>query len=96
MARTPWLDENQATVRIDDYARQLGSFVDAMADGQIDAGELSSQEGRVVALMKEVEPLLDDATHARVTELLCELSAFNCMQMIHTLFEARPKTTFRG
>ena len=96
MARTPWLDANQATVRIDDYARQLGSYVDAMADGKIDDRELSTQEERVIALMKEVEPLLDDATHARVTELLCELSAFNCMQLIHALYEARPKTTFRG
>lgn len=96
MARTPWLDENQATVRIDDYARQLGSFVDAMADGRIDDHELATQERRVVELMKEVEPLLDDATHARMTELLCEVSAFSCMQMLHTLYESRPKSTFRG
>lgn len=96
MARTPWLDDNQETLRIDDYARQLGSFVDAMADGLIDDRELVTQEARVVDLIKQVEPLLDDSTHARVTELLCELSAFNCMQMLHTLYESRPKSTFRG
>jgi hypothetical protein len=96
MPRTSWLDEDQQTVRIDDYARKLTPFVDAMADGRIDDAELAAQEDRVVKLMKDVEPKLDDATHGRVTELLCELSAFSAMQMLHALFEARPKTKFQG
>jgi hypothetical protein len=96
MARTSWLDDDAKTVAIDDYARRLDTFVDAMADGRIDASELAVQESRVVKLMKEVEPKLDDAMHERVTELLCELSAFNAMQMLHSLHEARPKTAFRG
>jgi hypothetical protein len=96
MARTPWLDDEQTSVRVDDYARQLGSFVEAMADGHIDDRELATQEARVVELMKQVEPLLDDATHARVTELLCELSAFNCMQLLHELYRSRPQSAFRG
>ena len=96
MPRTSWLDENQASVRIDDYARQLGPFIEAMADGRIDDKELNAQEQRVVKLMKEVEPKLDEAVHQRVTDLLCELSAFSAMQMLHMLYEARPKTKFRG
>ena len=96
MPRTSWLDDDQKTVRIDDYARNLQPFVDAMADGRIDDSELTAQEQRVIKLMKDVEPKLDDETHGRVTELLCELSAFSAMQMLHTLFEARPKTKFQG
>jgi predicted transcriptional regulator len=96
MARTSWLDKDQKSVRIDDYARQLGPFVAAIADGRIDQQELAAQEQRVVALIKEVEPQLDDATHERLTSLLCEVSAFNVMQTLHSLYEARPKTTFRG
>ena len=96
MPRTSWLDKDQATVKIDDYARQLGPFVDAIADGRVDANELSEQEARVVALIKEVEPKLDDETHKRLTSLLCELSAFNVMQTLNSLYQARPKTTFRG
>jgi hypothetical protein len=46
--------------------------------------------------MKEVEPKLDDATHAKMTELLCELSAYNVMSMLHSLHEARPVSKFRG
>ena len=49
-----------------------------------------------MALMKEVEPELDDALHAKVTRLLCELTAYNVMQTLHSLQSARPKSTFRG
>jgi hypothetical protein len=96
MARTSWLDAESKTVRIDDYARQLDTFVAALADGRIDDKELANQEARVVKLMKEIEPQLAEPIHERVTELLCELSAFNVMQLLHSLHEARPKTTFRG
>jgi hypothetical protein len=60
---------------------------------------MGAQEQRVVKLMKEIEPKLDDATHGRMTELLCELSAFSAMQILHAMceeFEARSKTKFQG
>ena len=96
MARMNWLDENSETTLIDDYAKNMESFVDAMADGKIDADELQSQEGRLVEMMKAVEPTLDDDTHQKVTQLLCEMSAFSTMQTLHAIWEARPKTQFRG
>ena len=95
-ARQSWLDEETQEVLIDDYAEKLGSFIDAMADGRIDASELSAQEQRLISAMKEVEPKLDDELHAKVTKLLCELSAFNVMQLLHTIGEARPATQFQG
>lgn len=67
MPRTSWLDADQKSVQIDDYANQLSTFVDAMADGRIDDKELAAQEQRVAKLMKEVEPTLDDATHKKLT-----------------------------
>ena len=54
--------------------------------------------GRRIAwsqLMKEIEPQLDDAMHEQVTELLCELSAYNVMQMLHSLYEARRRRISR-
>jgi hypothetical protein len=90
-----WLDDDGG-LAIDDMARRLGSFIDAMADGKVTDGELSAQEDRVTDLMREIEPQLDDALHARLTVLLCELSAFDIMQMLHTVQAARPQTTFRG
>ena len=90
MARQSWLDDEAKTTLIDDYARNLSTFMDAMADGIVDAKEVADQEQRVVELMKEVEPQLDDAMHEQVTKLLCEMSAYSVMQLLHSLYEARP------
>jgi hypothetical protein len=95
-ARTHWLDEKTEAPVIDQYVQRLGSFMDAMADGKIDADELKAQEARVSALMKTVEPELNDKLHEQVTHLLCELSAYNIMHTLHKLMENQPKTRFRG
>ncbi len=94
--RTHWLDEKTDAPLIDDYVQRLSTFMDAMADGKIDASELKSQEARVTALMKTVEPALDDKLHEQVTHLLCELSAYNIMNTLHQIMESKPKTKFRG
>ena len=91
--RRSWIDEATNEPLIDDYAAKLTTFLDAMADGVIDDKEMSDQEARLVALLKEVEPTLDDATHAKMTELMCELSAFNIMQFCHQMQEHRPPAT---
>ena len=93
--RQSWLDD-EGGVAIDDYARKLESYVQAMADGIVTTDEVEGQERRVVDLMREIEPQLDDALHAKVTELLCELVAFDILQLLHTVQESRPKTRFRG
>lgn len=94
--RLSWLDADAQTPMIERYARQLGSFIDAMADGVVDAAEVKAQEKRLAALMKQVEPKLDDALHEQVTELLCELTAYDLMQVLHAMSTQRPKQTFRG
>jgi hypothetical protein len=95
-ARTEWLDATTEAPLIGQYAERLGTFLDAMADGRIDAEELRAQEARVAALMKAVEPKLGDDLHEEVTHLLCELSAYNIMHTLHQLVEKTPKTKFRG
>ena len=67
-----------------------------MADGRIDASEVTAQESRLVALMAEIEPLLTPELHAQVTELLCELTVYDFMQAMISLKQTRPKTAFRG
>lgn len=96
MARLSWLDDKAETTLIDNYAENMESFVAAMADGRIDDQELANQEKKLVELMKQVEPGLDDDAHQQITQLLCEMSAFSTMQTLHAIWEARPKTTFRG
>jgi hypothetical protein len=94
--RTPWLDVEGETPLIDDYARELSGFLDALADGVVSEKELKAQEERYVALLKEVEPKLDDATHEKVTRLLCETSAYSVMQVLYELQRTRARTVFRG
>lgn len=96
MPKQSWLDANSQTPLIDEYTQKLSTFVEAMADGRVDDKEMTEQEGRLVAILKEVEPKLDDPLHARVTELLCELTAYNVMQTLYSIQQARVKTTFQG
>jgi hypothetical protein len=94
--RVSWFDEKSQTPLIDQHARNLKSFLDTLADGKVDDSEVKSQEARVLNLMKEIEPLLDDTMHAKITALLCELTAYDMMQVLHQMQKARPRTAFRG
>jgi hypothetical protein len=94
--RTSWLDTKSETPVIQEHVERLSSFMAAMADGKITDEELKDQESRLVAAMKKVEPELSDQLHGDVTQLLCELSAYNIMHTLHGLMKAAPKTKFRG
>jgi hypothetical protein len=94
--RLSWFDEKTHASLIEKYARQLDSFMDTMADGIVESSEVEAQEKRLVTLMQEIEPKLDDALHAKITELLCEMTAYDLMQMVAAMQGARPKTVFRG
>jgi hypothetical protein len=94
--RRHWFDEKTHAPLIEEYTRHLETFLSTMADGKVDAGELRAQEKRLVKLMEEVEPQLNDTLHEKVTRLLCELCAYDIMHLLHTMERARPKTAFRG
>jgi hypothetical protein len=94
--RSAWFDESAKLPIIEEQAQRLDSFLTAMADGRIDASELEAQQARLVKLMKEVEPKLNDELHAKVTQLLVELTAYDLMKAFHSMHAARPKTAFRG
>ena len=94
--RQNWFDEQTQMPLIDQYARQLDSFIQTMADGKVEASEVKAQEVRLVNLMQEIEPQLDDVLHAKITQLLCELTAYDIMQLLYNMEQARPKTRFRG
>jgi len=93
--RLSWLDD-KSVPQIDGHARKTEAFVKAMADGTVDEGEIAAQEKALVATMKEVEGLLDDELHAKVTRLLCELTVYSIMQVTRSIQECRPATRFRG
>jgi hypothetical protein len=96
MPRASWIDDASQQPLIEKYARELSSFTQTFLDGHVSDAELKAQEDRVTALMREIEPKLDDALHAKVTQLLCELTAYDLMQVFSQMQHARPKTAFRG
>ena len=93
MPRMNWFDENTKHAVIDEQVEKLASFADAMADGVIQRQELDAQERSLVAVMQEVEGLLTDEQHAKVTRLLVELSAYNVMRTLHELHSSRLQRT---
>ena len=95
MARKSWVDPDTNEPLIDDYAKKMANFMQAFADGVITEQEISDQEARLVDLMRKVEEHLDDAAHAEVTRLMCELTAFNIMQFVYEMQVSRA-TAFRG
>ena len=95
MSRKSWIDSETNEPLIEEYTRKLQSFTRALSDGVVSEQEISDQEARLVELMRDVEPLLDDALHAKVTKLLCELTAFDIMQFVFELQQSRA-AAFRG
>ena len=85
MARTHWFDDSTHLPVIDEQAQKLDSFVEAMADGVIGKDELEKQQESLIQIMKAVESDLTDEQHAKITQLLIELSAYNIMRLLHEL-----------
>ena len=96
MARTSWFDDDAEQPLIQEQVSKLESFTSALADGQVSKQELSGQEKRVVAAMKQLEPELSDALHAKVTTVLVELTAYNVMRLLHELQHERARLAFDG
>ena len=91
MARTSWFDEKAEHPVIQEQIAKLESFTSAMADGVVEKRELQTQEQRLTAAMKRLEPDLSDEAHAKVTTVLVELTAYNVMRLLHELQSERAK-----
>jgi hypothetical protein len=94
MPRASWFDDKAEIPIIQEQLAKLESFTSALADGSVTAQELSGQEKRVTAVMKQVEGLLTDEQHASVTTLLVELSAYNVMRLLHELRTQQSRMAF--
>jgi hypothetical protein len=88
MARVSWLND-ESTPDLDAQVAKLDHFTQSLADGVIDANELSTQETNLVNAMKAVEGALDDDQHAKVTRLLAELTAYSVMRTLHEMAQVR-------
>ena len=88
MPRASWLDDDSHP-DLDEHVSQLEHFASALADGVVDQAELTKQEQLVADAMRAVESSLDDATHAKVTRLLAEVTAYTVMQVLHDMAQAK-------
>jgi aldehyde:ferredoxin oxidoreductase len=88
MARHSWIND-ESTPDLDAHVAQLEHFTNSIADGVIDAKELSTQEANVVTAMKNVEGSLSDDQHAKITRLLAEVAAYSVMRTLHELAQAK-------
>jgi len=96
VTRTSWFDEKAEHPLIHERVSQLQTFTDALADGMVTKQELAGQEQRLLAAMKKAEPALNDETHAKVTDVLVELTAYNIMRLLHELQTERMRMATQG
>ena len=94
MAKTSWSDDRAEHPTLHERVENLESFTAAMADGVVDKKELESQEQRLTAAMKALEPKLSDDLHAQVTGVMIELTAYNIMRLLHELQTERARVAF--
>jgi hypothetical protein len=88
MARASWLDDDSHP-DLDAHVGKLDHFAASLADGVIDAQELTTQEQNLAAAMQAVEASLSDDQHAKVTKLLAELTAYSVMRTLHEMAQAK-------
>jgi hypothetical protein len=95
MARTSWFDDKSVHPLIQEQVSKLESFTSALADGVVTKQELAGQEQRLIAAMKQLEPLLTDEQHAEATRTFVELTAYNIMRLLHELSAERARIAFK-
>lgn len=79
MTRRGWFDRDGRAPFGNSVAR-LQSWQAAVEDGIIEPHEVAAQTERVVALLRDLEPMLDDAQHEQVTRVLEEWAVLQAMQ----------------
>jgi predicted transcriptional regulator len=94
VARTSWFDDKAEHPVIHEQINRLESFTSALEDGMVTRQELGTQEQRLVAAMKKLEPDLSDEQHAKVTTVLIELTAYNVMRLLNELQTERARLAF--
>ena len=88
------MDAKADSPLIQQRVEKLASFTNALADGVVTKQELSEQEQRLTAAMKKAEPDLNDAQHAKMTDVLVEMTAYNIMRLLHELQAERARLAF--
>lgn len=82
MARRSWFEPTAGSSGASPFTHsveRLESWQRAIEDGVIEPHEVAEQKDRVVALLRALEPMLDDAQHEQVTRVLEEWAVLQAM-----------------
>jgi hypothetical protein len=79
-SRISWFDQEKGPLYLSEYFQRMGSWQQAIADNRITPEEIRDQASRVIALLKEVEPLVNETEHQVITETLYEMAVLQAMQ----------------
>lgn len=79
MPRRAWFETTSEMPFQGTFSR-LESWQKAIEDGIIEPHEVAEQVERVMALLRTLEPMLDDAQHEQVTRVLEEWAVLQAMQ----------------
>lgn len=83
MARDGWFDGRGVDLLRDEFLETHAGWRRYIADGQITAAEILEQENRIVKMLKEIEPTLNDQQHETLTKILLEYEVLVNMALIH-------------
>ncbi len=80
MTRTGWFTNDNENHLFQESVERMESWQRAIADGVITQEELQEHLECTSALLRRLEPQLNDELHALVTEILLEMAVLNAMQ----------------
>lgn len=83
MSRDGWFDGQGLDLLREEFLDSHEGWKKYIEDGQITALEILEQENRIVSMLTELEPSIDDEIHQRLTAVLLEYEVLVNMALIH-------------
>ncbi len=83
MSRDGWFDGQGLDLLREEFLDSHDGWKKYIEDGQITALEILEQENRIVSMLTELEPSIDDETHKKLTDVLLEYEVLVNMALIH-------------
>ena len=81
--RDGWFDGRGLDLLRENFLDDHEGWKKYIEDSQITAEEILEQENRIISMLRDLEPTIDDALHKRLTEVLLEYEVLVNMALIH-------------
>ena len=81
--RDGWFDGRGLDLLREGFLDHHEGWKKYIEDSQITAEEILEQENRIIHMLRELEPTIDDPLHKRLTEILLEYEVLVNMALIH-------------